>query len=73
MLGVEMGWIRTNDGYPIDLQSTALDRSATTSYKKKKPMNGTFTRTSGAFQPLPPAYTIYKTKVFAHHYYTLLN
>lgn len=30
-----MGWIRTNDGYPIDLQSTALDRSATTSYKKK--------------------------------------
>lgn len=31
-----MGWIRTNDGYPIDLQSTALDRSATTSYKKKK-------------------------------------
>lgn len=28
---VEGGWIRTNDGYPIDLQSTALDLSATAS------------------------------------------
>ena len=40
---------------------------------KKKPMNGTFTRVSEVFQPLPPAYIINKTKVFAHRYYTPLN
>ena len=49
-----MGWIRTNDGYPIDLQSTALDRSATTSKKKKILVDGTITRYSKEFQLFLP-------------------
>lgn len=46
----EVGWIRTNDGYPIDLQSIALDHSATTSLNKKTSVYRTITLLCKVFQ-----------------------